>query len=348
MISLADAELDQLAVHFIGNPTHDETLVLTSEPVYVEKEIVSPLLKKYFLNSIKTDELHQFHHDSELTLNAVYVFAKQIFDTPDQLFEVSKKLAHHLFEASSHPMIHSGELYIAYFTGVDIDGVDREVLGLFKSENKETFLKIYPQGNSYGIDPQDGININKLDKGCLIFNMDEENGYRVAVVDNLNKKEGAQYWKDQFLKITPRSDSYQHTKQYMQLANNFIRQRLKDEYEMTKVDEIDLSNRSMEFFKNRESFDFNEFASEVMQQPEVVSSFRGFKDEFQQQQGVSIADEFEISPQAVKKQSRIYKSVLKLDKNFHIYIHGNREYIESGFDEERKLNYYKVFFKEES
>ena len=45
-----------------------------------------------------------------------------------------------------------------------------------------------------------------------------------------------------------------------------------------------------------------------------------------------IADNFEISAQAVKRQARIFKSVLKLDKNFHIYIHGNRELIEKGFD----------------
>ncbi|MDR0604368.1 MAG: hypothetical protein LBG80_08720 [Bacteroidales bacterium] len=37
-----------------------------------------------------------------------------------------------------------------------------------------------------------GININKLDKGCLIFNTERENGYIVAVVDNTNKGTDAQ------------------------------------------------------------------------------------------------------------------------------------------------------------
>jgi len=38
-------------------------------------------------------------------------------------------------------------------------------------------------------------------------------------------------------------------------------------------------------------------------------------------------DEFDISKEALKRQTRFLKSVLKLDKNFHIYIHGNRELI---------------------
>ena len=57
---------------------------------------------------------------------------------------------------------------------------------------------------------------------------------------------------------------------------------------------------------------------------------------------------FEISAQAVKRQARVFKSVLKLDKNFHIYIHGDRELIEKGFDETVGKHYYKLYFEQES
>jgi hypothetical protein len=40
--------------------------------------------------------------------------------------------------------------------------------------------------------------INKLDKGCLIFNTEWENGDIVTVVDNTNKGVDAQYWIDVF------------------------------------------------------------------------------------------------------------------------------------------------------
>ena len=58
-------------------------------------------------------------------------------------------------------------------------------------------------------------------------------------------------------------------------------------------------------------------------------------------------DNFEISNTAVKKQSRFMKSVIKLDRNFHIYVHGNNQYIRKGYDEETGMNYYQLLFNEE-
>jgi len=49
----------------------------------------------------------------------------------------------------------------------------------------------------------------------------------------------------------------------------------------------------------------------------------------------------------VKKQARIFKTVLKLDKNFRIYIHGNRELIEQGVEKDGR-KYYKIYFEQES
>jgi hypothetical protein len=40
--------------------------------------------------------------------------------------------------------------------------------------------------------------------------------------------------------------------------------------------------------------------------------------------------------------------VIKLDKNFHIYVHGNRELIEKGYDEVLQKHYYKIYFDQEA
>ena len=48
----------------------------------------------------------------------------------------------------------------------------------------------------------------------------------------------------------------------------------------------------------------------------------------------------------MKKQARVFKSVLKLDKNFHIYIHGDRNRIERGVDEQGR-KYYKIYYDQE-
>jgi hypothetical protein len=57
-------------------------------------------------------------------------------------------------------------------------------------------------------------------------------------------------------------------------------------------------------------------------------------------------DNFAISADAVKRQARVFKSVLKLDTNFHLYIHGDREKIERGVDESgRKSD--KIYYEQE-
>lgn len=46
--------------------------------------------------------------------------------------------------------------------------------------------------------------------------------------------------------------------------------------------------------------------------------------------------------------TRYLRSVIKLDKNFTLYIHGRRDRVEVGEDEERGLRYYKLYFEKES
>ncbi len=104
----------------------------------------------------------------------------------------------------------------------------------------------------------------------------------------------------------------------------------------------------MEYFNTHNTSEKEDFENEVFHHPELIKSFRNFDEQYKENNEIDIEDNFEISPQAVKKQARAFKSVLKLDKNFHIYIHGNKELIEKGYDKEKNLNYYKVFFKEEN
>ena len=106
-------------------------------------------------------------------------------------------------------------------------------------------------------------------------------------------------------------------------------------------------NRSIDYFKTRDHFDMEEFTGEVIHHPEVVDSFMEYKKNFETARNFEIEDNFDIHLSAVKKQQKSFKSVLKLDKNFHIYIHGRRDLIERGIDEETGKKYYKIYFEEE-
>lgn len=120
-----------------------------------------------------------------------------------------------------------------------------------------------------------------------------------------------------------------------------------EEFDISKTDKIDLLNKSINYFKERDHFDMDEFSNEVLANEQGIESFKNYKRNYEKEFDTEIEDSFLISNAAVKKQAIVFKSVLKLDKNFHIYIHGNKELIEKGYDEEMKMSYYKVYFKEE-
>jgi len=116
---------------------------------------------------------------------------------------------------------------------------------------------------------------------------------------------------------------------------------------MSKAHKIDLLNRSVDYFKKHDQFDKEEFEQDVLFHPNVIESFQKFDRNYRRENELELADNFDISAQAVKQQAKAFKSVLKLDKNFHIYIHGNRELIEQGIDENGR-KYYKIYYEREA
>jgi predicted RND superfamily exporter protein len=132
----------------------------------------------------------------------------------------------------------------------------------------------------------------------------------------------------------------------LQIAKTFVVKQLPEDFEVDKPRQIDMLNKSIEFFKKNDMFDKDEFEKEIFGDKEVISSFKSFYDDYKENNNVEIQDNFEISNQAVKKQARIFKSVLKLDKNFHIYIHGDRELIEKGTDPDGR-KFYKIYYTAE-
>ena len=339
-----ESEIKIISLHFIGNKSADEGLCLSETTLFLNDKI-KKLLVNYFLSPFSSEELFELYHDSGIEFNVVYGAASRIFDDPDTLHEQSVNLAKHLYDQSTHPKIKGGEFYTVYFRDCIVDGDTVDAVGLFKSENKDTFLRVLHEGGNFNLESEQGINIKKLDKGCLIFNKERENGYVVAVVDNTNCGIEAQYWMDDFLHVRQRKDGYANTQNAMTLAKNFVTKALPEQFEVSKADQIDLLNRSLEFFKEKETFDMEEFANEVIEQPEVIESFRDFKRNYESENDIVIDDNFSISNYAFKKQQRSYKRVINLDKKIQIIINGNRSQVEQGEDERGK--YYKVYYKEE-
>ncbi len=341
------ASISAIAVHFAGNRSAEEG-IRQSRALLETTDEVKALLQQYFLSPFKSSEYFTFQHESSLELNEVYTYVRAIFDDPSSLYEQSVHLVKHLYESSNHPKIKPGELYVVYFDEYMLNGESVEAVGLFKSESKEPFLKVYPSGENYTVENEEGINISKLDKGCLIYNTEPELGYMVSVVDHTGKSVEAQYWIDQFLHLKQREDAYFHTREALNLCKNFVTQKLPESFEVSKADQVDLLNKSVKFFKEKERFNLEEFAGEVMKQPEIIEKFKEYKADYEESHDVDVSQDFSISEQAVKKQARVLKSIIKLDKNFHIYVHGKREFIIKGFDQASGMHFYQLFFNEEN
>ena len=346
MINPDFTKIEGIVLHKIGIKLNEEGIRYSKSPIRTY-ETINELLLKYFFSPFKQSEYYNLYHDADLNLNEIYSYVSSIFADSNELYEQSVNIAKHLYEHSVHPKIKSGEMYLVYFKDCMLDGESMDAVGIFKSENRETYLKVYPSGDGFEIDSDAGININKLDKGCLIFNTEKEKGYVVAVVDNLNKGAEAQYWMDDFLHLRIRQDEFHNTREVLNMCKSFVVETLPKEYDVSKADQADLLNLSMQFFKENDTFEFEDFAENVMKQPEVIESFKQFKSFYEDEKELKIADSFDISEEAVKKQARVMKSVIKLDKNFHIYIHGKRELIEKGHDDSNNMNFYKLYFKEE-
>lgn len=358
MIYCDESTLERIALHRVGNKLNDDGISLADGSLDVSDR-VRELLAAYFTHpfakegSAAASEYYHLYHESDIALNEVFSFISKIFDTSgepeaDEVFyEQSVALARHLYEQSTHPKIKGGEFYVAFFKGCIVDGETVDAVGLFKSENKETFLRVWPQGGGFEVDSEKGIDINKLDKGCLVFNTEREDGYLVAAVDNTNRTE-AQYWMDEFLHVRRRQDDYYQTTATLALCKSFVTKQMPQEYDVSKADQADMLNKSVAFFKEKENFDLTEFTAEVIGQPEVIDSFKSYKEDYEKQHDVEIAEQFDISAPAVKRQSRGIKSVIKLDKNFHIYVHGDRQFIRKGYDEATGMHYYQLFFEDEA
>ncbi|HPT71867.1 MAG TPA: nucleoid-associated protein [Candidatus Cloacimonadota bacterium] len=345
-LDFSEIVLQQLITHHVGNKLRDEKFSLSTEVTTIEDDTKDFLLK-YFLLPIKAEEFYAFTHPVKLELNDIYSVAESIFSNPSEFIPSSKGIAELLYEQSMHPKIKEGELNIAYFSNVVLDGEIIEAIGVFKSETGVPFLKMKNQKSKFLINHDYGFEIKGMDKGCIIFNTDKKNGYKILIIDNANKSIEAQYWKDDFLKVRPVRNEFHQTTQFLGIAKTFVTKQLSDEFPVSKADKIDLLNRSVEYFKTHESFEKDEFEKNVFQNNGIIQSFRNFDTTYREDNNIELTDRFDISPQAVKKQSRIFKSVLKLDKNFHIYIHGNRDLIEQGVDKDGR-KFYKIYFENES
>ena len=346
MIVDTDVELHKIVVHKIGSKHDNEDIMLSKSEFQIDDESLQHLLLGYFLKPFKKlEEYYSFSNDD----SKVREYISQIFNAPDEFYVQSANIAKCLYDISIRPAIKTGELYVIHFKNVVVDDEMVDAIGIFKSENKDTYLKIYHQNESIKINSEHGININKIDKGCLIFNTEAEEGYKMCIVDNTSKSgEASFFWIDDFLEAKQRDTNFYKTKTILNLCRDFSDTVLIKENNIDAKDKMEFVSKSIEYFKEKDLFDVDDFNKTVIQNPTVIEAFKDFKAEYEESLDVEPVENFDISKTAVKANSKYFKSVVKLDKNFHLYIHSSPEMIEKGYDENKTMKFYKLFYESES
>ncbi|WP_018617430.1 hypothetical protein [Segetibacter koreensis] len=301
------------------------------------------VFKKIFLKPFLSHSLtFEFKHEVDMDYNILFNLSKAIYEGGD-FIEKSKDISQHLISVSKHPHIKDGDFFVVKFDDIKLNNESYEGVGLYKFEDKESYIDTSVDNKEAAIKFRKGIGSRKPDKACLIIFAQEP--YTLFIIDN-NSNE-TEYWQNDFIKHKAKNDFINNTSNFLTLTKDFITAQIPTEYDVSKADQIDLLNRSVEYFKTHETFDKTEFEEEVFHHTTIIDSFRKFDETYRHENDMELSDNFEISEQAVKKQARVFKRVLKLDKNFHIYIHGNRELIEQGVDENGR-KFYKIYYEEES
>lgn len=349
MINLYATQIESISIHRVGNKNKNEGVFLSEVPFNPNDETTG-LLKEYFFKPFreKEENYYKMTNEVDVEFNELYKIVSEIFTDPSRAHLNSKKIASLLFEQSNHPHIKSGEVYVAYLTGLLLDNKKVEAVGIFKSELKHDFIQFEEKDSNLDIVIQQGININKLDKGCLIFNVDMEEGYRVLSVDS--NKYDTKYWLENFLGVDPLSDDNFKTKNYLKFCQNFAKDVVLPAED--KQQEVLFMNRAVNHFAKNDSFEETNFLNEVMENPELIPEFKHYKVEKGPKYSIEDVSNFDIANKAVSDARRKIKNVIYLDTNIQIKLdfinpESAEKFVEKGWDEERQMYYYLLYFNKE-
>ena len=348
MIKKTRAEITKCIIHKVGNKYNSGQNSFSEDLIRFDEEsynLMVPFLLKPFVN---LSQSFRFSHHADIRLNEMNNYPTNIFKDESTFIENSKNIVNHLYEQSNSAQIKKGDVIIAYIEGIEYRDVLTEAIGVFKVENKIDFFQTYLEENSFDVAVQQGISTKKIDKGCLILNTTDAEGTVVLSVDN--NQYDAQYWIKNFLSVKYADDRNQHTQSYLELCKEFSEEVIKPEF--GKQEQSQFLANTVDYFKENESVDYHAFKEELFEEDKQKEMFDDYKKHFETLNEVLVRNNFEVSDVVLKKEKQKIKSIIKLDTNIEIKLDVDApdaasEYLERGYDEEKKMKFYKVYFNEE-
>jgi hypothetical protein len=349
MISRKNAAISKFIIHKVGNKFNDTKNAFSGKLVDFDEasyDLMLPFLLRPFASVVQS---YRFNHHSNIALNEINSYSNQIFNDDDVFIDVSKHIVTHLYEQSNSSQIKTGDVLVVMFEGIEFNEITTNAIGVFKIENKVNFFQTYLENKSYDVLVQKGISSKKVDKGCLILNQSDTEGNIILSVDN--NSYDAQYWINHFLKIKYADDANSHTQQYISLCKEFSTEILKTSYGAQEQNTF--LAKTIDFFKEHEIVNVEHFKDEIFEDDKHKTLFDDYKKTFEDEQNLLIRNQFDVAERVVTKEKKKIKTDIKLDTNIQIKLdidapEAASEYLERGYDEDKKMHYYKVFFNVEN
>jgi len=336
----------------VGHPQRDEPLQTSREICSIAEED-QETLSAIFLKPFKNLGGHRFSHHSSLDQHEMNTLAAAIFAAPDCLLEKGCDIAKRLYAKSNHPNIKSGDLCICLIRDIEANGELTQGLCILKSECVVPFLSISTRDGDLQLSAEQGINPEKIDKGCLILNHQAQKGYHVLTFDRSGTE--SRFWVRDFLGVVPITDSPFLTNKYAGMAAAFVEQEAKAQPrndDSPPWEACSAAHDALGYFEGREKFSLQEFEEQVLKTPEAAARFASHRAQIEKEQGHRLDDSFDISKKDVTKVRKKVSAVIKLDTGVEIHLKSSLAgkpdaVIERGYDNARAMKFIKVFFNQD-
>jgi hypothetical protein len=339
MFSTLDATPTQVAI-FHMSPDGDQLHLERFDLSQSQLEKHHALLKSWLFSGFQAEEFFQSNPNESKT--PTFELLQNIFD--DSASDKIHALGEHIALS-----IHGHHFTFIISTWQDLvfdDEMCSAIVVSFTFPSEMFYLGNHADGIALPNLFQEGIPATKQKEALLLFNVFKDDGLRF-LFKGLNPRAMAlQIIKDQLLKAIPIANPFYHTKAYLTMCNKFVKERLEEDPTVSKTEKANVMQKTINFFKESDTFVEEEFIDHVFEEEPLGDAFRQYKNNYQLQNHIDLSDQFNVEQTAVQKQARVFKSVLKLDRNFHIYIHGDKSLIQKGVESDGR-KFYKIYFEDE-
>ena len=326
--------IKKATIQVVGNKTRGEGLSAAS--VLADVSGSSEFLTKLVEKSFTMDDLKRFSYIESVELNPVYQFVSKMFDDKEAFLKQSVNIATFLYDQSVHPNIRNGELYVLLLE-CEYKKETVEAVAILKSEKKDPFLATDNDGMEISVKTIYGTGLKGLDKGCLVLNVERENGYVVGTVDNTNNGSDAQYWTDSFLHVTNCDDDYHETVKLPEMLTAFSKQVA----EQNAAEGAVVAKKATELLKKGEAVQVEELTDKICATDEQREQFVTFRQEFEDAHG-EIADEVNVVAKAASRKPVTRMNMLRVGDVFEVKVLTPEARMEQGKDDAGR--YWKLYW----